>query len=325
MKPLRKIWGLVAEAGKQWSQDNASRLGAALSYYTVFSIAPLLLIVVAVAGLFLGNDRARDEVLSQVQGLVGGDAAGVVKDAIEKAREHQTGGIISTIVGFATLLLGATGVMLELQAALNVVWKVVPKPGLGVLRAVRERLLSLGLILTFGFLLLVSLVVSAGLAALGHFVSGVLPGWRLLAQVINVVISLGVVASLFAVLFKALPDARVAWKDVWIGAGVTAALFQIGKIGIGLYLGKATTTTAFGAAGSLAVLLVWVYYSSQILLFGAELTWVYASRYGSRIVPTEDAQRAPGDAAPGGHPQPAGAPQAEGPRSHRTRRHPASA
>jgi membrane protein len=290
-----KAWRLVKQSFSEWSDDNAPRLGAALSYYTVFSLAPLLLLVISIAGLFWGREAAQGQVFGQIAGLIGRESAETVQTALAEIHKKQSGSIISTILGFVTLLVGATGVMMELQGALNVVWKVVPKPGNGVLRAIRQRLLSLGLILTFGFLLLVSLVLSAALHVLGEWMSGVMPGWVIVAHVINNVVAIGVVTLLFALLFKLLPDAKVAWRDVWIGALVTAVLFTIGKFGIGLYLGQATVSSTFGAAGSLAVLLVWVYYSSQILLLGAEFTRAYANSHGSLVVPDANAVPAPSD------------------------------
>jgi len=289
---LRKIWPLVKQTFSEWSADKGPRLGASLSYYTVFSIAPVLVVVIAVAGIFLGQDAAQGRISEQLSGLLGADAARVVEAAIAKSSQHRSGGIAS-LIGIGTLLLGATGVMLELQDALNTVWKVLPKPGGGVKRFVRARVLALTLVLSLGFLLLVSLVVSAGLEAFVHWSSGFLPKLIALGYLFSYVVSIGAVALFFALMFKWLPDAKVAWKDVWVGATVTSVLFHLGKYGIALYIGRASVASTFGAAGSLAALLVWIYYSSQIVLIGAELTRAYANRYGSHVVPDENAVEAP--------------------------------
>jgi membrane protein len=288
----RKVWPVVKQTFSEWSSDKGPRLGAALSYYTVFSIAPVLVLAIAVAGLFLGRDAAQGRIAEQLGGLLGPQAAEAVQAAIVKSSQHR-GGVIASLVGIGTLLVGASGVMIELQDALNTVWKVLPKPGGGVQRFVRSRILSLALVLTLGFLLLVSLVASAGLEAFVRWSGAYLPRWIALGYVSNYAVSVGIVALFFALLFKTLPDAKVAWKDVWVGAGVTSGLFHLGKYGIALYIGRASVASSFGAAGSLAALLVWVYYSSQIVLLGAELTRVYANRYGSRVVPDENAVEAP--------------------------------
>lgn len=291
---LSSVWFLVRETFREWSNDQAPRLGAALSYYTVFALAPILLVVIAVAGFFLGPKVAQGHLSQQLNDLLGSQAASVVQTMLVQAGEHKAG-IVATLVGLGTLLIGATGVMLELQAALNTVWKVVPKPGSGVKRVLLQRVLSLALVISIGFLLLVSLVMSAALAAFGDLLGRLLPGGLLLGYALNYGVSLFVVGLFFALLFKLLPDARISWRDVWIGALVTSVLFHIGKFAIGLYLGKASVASAFGAAGSLAILLVWIYYSSQIVLLGAEFTRVYANRFGSHVVPKPGAMPAPSD------------------------------
>ncbi|MHB0856748.1 MAG: YihY/virulence factor BrkB family protein [Anaerolineae bacterium] len=279
---------LAKDSFKEWSEDKASRLAAALAYYTVFSLAPLLVIAIAVAGFVFGEEAARGEIVAQISGLVGPDAAELIEGMVQRAAEPSSG-ILATIIGVATLLLGASGVFGQLHDSLNTIWDVEPKPGRGIWGTIKDRFLSFTMVLGVGFLLLVGLVISAGLAALGTFLTGLAPGAETLMQVVNLVISLGLVTLLFALIYKVVPDVEVAWRDVWIGALVTAVLFAIGRFAIGLYLGTATVGTTFGAAGSLVVLLIWIYYSSQILFLGAEFTQVYANSYGSRIVADEDA------------------------------------
>jgi membrane protein len=288
----RNGWTLIKESFKEWSADKAPRLGAALSYYTVFSLAPVLLVVIAVAGLVLGPEAAQGKIVEQLGGLLGEDAARIVQTMLVNANK-QGDGVLATVIGVGTLLIGATGVMVELQAALNTVWKVIPKPGQAVKALVRSRLIGLGLVLSMGFLLLVSLVISAGLAAVSEWLSGVASEAVVLGYLFNYGVSILVIALFFALIFKVLPDAKVSWPDVWIGALVTSLLFHLGKFAIGLYLGQASVASTFGAAGSLAVLLVWVYYSAQIVLLGAEFTRVYANRFGSHVVPEKHAVEAP--------------------------------
>jgi membrane protein len=288
----RKVWPVVKETFSEWSTDKCPRLGAALSYYTVFSLAPVLILVIAVAGFFLGREAAEGKIVQNLSGLLGTDAAKMVQAAVLNSSKHD-GGIQATVIGLVTLLVGATGVMVELQDALNTVWKVLPKPGGGLKRFLRARILALALVLTIGFLLLVSLVISAGLEIFVGWAGAYLPNWVALGYILNYVVTIGVIALFFALMFKWLPDAKVAWKDVWFGALVTSLLFHVGKYMIALYIGRASVASTFGAAGSLAVLLVWIYYSSQILLLGAEMTRAYSNRYGSRVVPDENAIPAP--------------------------------
>ena len=292
MKIWRNAWTLIKETFSEWVADKAPRLGAALSYYTVFALAPVLLVVIAVAGLVLGPEAAQGKIVEQLSGLLGEDAASIVQTMLVNANRRGTG-VMATVIGIATLLVGATGVMVELQGALNTVWKVIPKPGQAVKLLIRSRLIGLGLVLSMGFLLLVSLVISAALAAVTNWLSDIVPEWLVPGYLINYGISIFVIALFFALIFKVLPDAKVSWHDVWIGALVTSLLFHLGKFLIGLYLGQASVASAFGAAGSLAVLLVWVYYSAQIVLLGAEFTRSYANRFGSHVVPEEHAVEAP--------------------------------
>jgi len=280
----------------EWSNDKGGRLGAALSYYTVFSIAPLLLLVISIAGLVFGRQAAEGSLFGQLAGVVGPDAAHLIQAAVTKAN-HTKGGILGTVIGVVALLVGATGVVIELQGALDTVWKVEPKPNGGIRGLIRTRLLSVAMILSLGFLLLVSLVVSAALSALSGWLRAVFGDVAVLSWVIDAVVALAVIATMIALIYKILPDARVAWRDVWVGAIATAILFMAGKYAIGLYIGKASVGSAFGAAGSLAVLLVWIYYSAQIILLGAEFTRVYANRFGEKVRPSPQAIPARSSAA----------------------------
>lgn len=296
MQSLRKIftvpWNLIKETFSEWSNDKAPRLGAALSYYTIFSMAPLLVLVISIAGLVFGQKAAEGRLLAQLSQVVGMDAGIAVQSMVAKAGEHR-GGIIATIISLMVLMVGATGVVIELQDALNTVWKVVPKPGRGIRGLIRDRLLSIGIVLAFGFLFIVSLVASSALAAVGHVMSRWLPGWVVLGYVLNYGVSFAVIGVMLAMIFKILPDVKMAWKDVWLGAAVTSVLFHLGKFLIGLYVGKASVGSTFGAAGSLAVLLVWIYYSTQLVLMGAEFTRAYANQFGSHVVPSDNAVAVP--------------------------------
>ena len=284
---LTAAWSLLKETFAAWSEDKVPRLGAALAYYTVFSLAPLLVIVVGVASFIFGNEAAQGRVVEQLGSLVGEQGAQAIQGMLQSANEHKKTGIVATAIGVITLLFGASGVFGELQDALNTIWGVKPKPGRGLLGMIKDRFFSFAMVLGIVFLLLVSLVVSAALAALGKFGSGFIPAPLL--EGVNLMVSLAVVTFLFAIIFKVLPDVEIAWRDVWIGAAATSLLFTIGKTLIGLYLGKASVGSAFGAAGSLVVLFVWVYYSAQILYFGAEFTQVYARHYGTGVAPATDA------------------------------------
>jgi membrane protein len=292
VKFRRKAWQLVKEAGTDWSDDKAPRMAAALSYYTIFSLAPVLLLVIAVAGLVLGDQAAQGKIVAQFGGLLGHEAAKAIETMLQKVSDRGHG-ILATVVGSVTLIVGATGVMIELQDALNTVWKVVPKPGRGVKGILRDRMLSFGIVLGFGFLLLVSLVLSAAVSILDSWLGSLIPGWIVVGYVLSYGLSLGLVALVLAAIFKILPDVKMAWSDVWVGALVTSVLFHAGKLGISVYIGKAGVGSTFGAAGSLVVLLVWVYYSSLIVLFGAEFTRAYADRYGTRVVPDDNALAVP--------------------------------
>ncbi len=263
-------------------EDFAPSMGAALSYYTTFSLAPLLVILVAVAGLVFGEDAAQGRIVAELRDLMGKEGA-VAVEALLKSASDPAESSIAAAVGFITLLIGATSVFGELQSSLDRIWRAPAAAKKGGLRALfRERLLSFAMILGLGFLLIASLAFSAALAVMGSWWGESFAAWELALQAINFVVSFGVTTLLFAMIYKILPRVRIGWGDVWIGAAITALLFTIGKLLIGLYLGKSAVSSAFGAASSIVVVLLWVYYSAQIFLFGAEFTWVYAYREGSR-------------------------------------------
>lgn len=279
---------LLKDTFWEWFDDNVQRHGAALAYYTVFSLAPLLIIAIAIAGLAFGQEAAQGQIMDQIKSLLGVEGAKAVQTMIENAREPGAG-IVATIFGIIMLVFGATGAFAQLQESLNAIWGVAPKPGRGILGVVKDRFMSFAMVVGIGFLLLVSLLLSAALAALGKFFSHLLPVPEGVLHALNFLLSFLVITLLFAMMYKVLPDVKIVWRDVWIGAAMTALLFTLGKFLIGLYLGKSGVASAYGAAGSLVLILLWVYYSSQILLFGAELTYAYANKYGSRIEPAENA------------------------------------
>lgn len=272
---MTSIPRLLVAAGKDFMEDKAPRLAAALSYYTAFSLPPLLVAVIGVAGIVYGVDKVRESILSQVANLVGTASAATMGEAVANAQQ-TTGSGVALVLGLATLLIGATGAFGQLQEALNTIWEVEPKKGGGIWRLVRSRLLSFGTILGTGFLLLVSLTVSAAIGALVNAASNI--EWMApYIATLDVVASLIVITCLFALIFKLLPDTKIEWRDVWVGAGLTAILFVVGKFAIGFYLGVSDVGSAYGAAGSIIVILVWIYYSALILFFGAEFTQVWAS------------------------------------------------
>jgi len=275
------IWSLIKMSVASWRRDYASSMGGALAYYTLFSIAPVLIIVIAVAGFFLGAEAARGEIVTQLRGLLGDDGAAAVQGLLESASEPEEG-LFATLSSIALLILGATTIFAELQTDLDRIWRVEAKSPGGLWSLVRGRLLSFGMVLVLAFLLLVSLVISAALAVLGKWWGGWFEGWAVLLEILNFVVSFAITTGLFALIYKYLPRAEIAWHDVWIGAAVTALLFAIGKFLIGLYIGRSGIASGFGAAGSFVVLLIWVYYSTQIFLLGAEFTWVYTHERGSR-------------------------------------------
>jgi membrane protein len=277
----KQWWTLIKRTATAWVDDYAPSMGAALSYYTIFSLAPLLLIVISVAGLFFGAEAVRGEIFGQLRGLMGDDAANAI-EAILTTVNKPSESITAAVVGLAVLLVGATAVFGELQNALDRIWRApVADTSSSLWRLLRARLLSFGMILGIAFLLMVSLVLGAVMAALGKWLGGLFAGWEVLAQMVNLVVGFALTMIVFAMIYKLMPRVRVHWHDVWFGALVTSILFTVGKLLIGLYIGKSGIASAFGAAGSLVVILVWVYYSAQIFLIGAEFTWVYAHTFGS--------------------------------------------
>jgi len=272
----RSAWSLVTETYEQWVADGAPRMAAALAYYTTLSLAPLLLVIIAVAGIVFGTDAVRGELVAQIGGITGVDSARAIEDLLANARRPASG-VIASVIGIVMLLLGASGVVAELESALNTIWKV-PTASDSWRAVFVKRLASLAMLLAIGFLLLVSLSLSALLAAAGRYAGSIAPGSETIWMLVEMGLSFVVVTALFAMLFKFLPDVPVGWADVWLGAAATALLFNLGKLLIGLYLGRSSIGSAYGAAGSLVVVLVWIYYAAQILLFGAEFTHVHAMR-----------------------------------------------
>jgi membrane protein len=273
---------LFKDAGSDFLADKAPQLGAALAYYTVFSIAPLLVIVMAVAGMVFGPEAVQSELDNQMRDFLGSEGAEVVQSMVAAANEPKRG-TVAIVVGVVAMIFGATGVFIQMQDSLNAVWDVPSKAGSGVWGFIRSRLLSFGIVLAICFLLLVTMVASAFLAALSSTYSQYLPGPVSVAHGLDLLVSLLMVSGLFAIIFKYLPDVQIAWRDVWFGALITAVLFVIGKYAIGVYLGTAGIGSSYGAAGSLVIVLLWAYYSAQIFFFGAELTQAYARQRGSHI------------------------------------------
>ena len=288
----RALGAVLRRAVTGWWNDNVPHLGAALSYYTLFSLAPILIVAIAIAGLAFGAEAVRGEIVHQIDGLVGREG-GLAVQAMLQGAARPSSSIPATIIGVITFFLGATGAFLELQTALNTIWRVKPKSSGSWLHVlVMQRLISFALVVGVGFLLLTSLLVSTALAALHRYMGDTYPGVAILWEALNVIVSLAVITLLFAMIYKVLPDVELAWRDVWVGGLVTAGLFSIGKSVIGLYLGTSGLSSTYGAAGSVIVLLVWVYYSSQIVLLGAEFTREYVAEFGRRPPPLEFAKKA---------------------------------
>lgn len=278
---MNKVWGMFRQMFEAWSDDYVPSMGAALAYYTLFSVAPLLLIVVAIAGMVFGQDAARGEIEAQLSALMGESSALAVQELLVSVRKPAPS-LAAAVVGFVLLLVGATSVFGELQDSLNRIWHVpVPSKVGGWIRLIRARLLSFGMVLVLGFLLLVSLLFSAALAVAGRWWVPLFGQWQQLAAIANALSSFALVATLFAFIYKTMPSLRIRWSDVWVGALVTALLFTLGKSLIGLYIGHSGVVSGFGAAGSLVVVMLWVYYSAQIFLIGAKFTWIYANTFGS--------------------------------------------
>jgi membrane protein len=281
VKP-RVAFGLLKSALSACLNDNVQRMSAALAYYTIFSLAPLLVIAIAIAGLVFGEDAARGEIVGEIRELVGQDGARAIQAMIQSAY-HPGHSVVATIIGIVTLLLGATGAFSEVYDALNLIWRVNQESSTAVRTIIKARFMSFGMILIIGFLLLVSLVVSAVLAGISKYASSFLPAPAPLLHFLDFLFSLAVVTVLFAMIFKVLPEMKIRWGDVWAGASLTALLFTVGKFAIGFYVGKSVSTSSYGAAGSLVVVVAWIYYSAFILYFGAEFTQVYAHQCGSRL------------------------------------------
>jgi membrane protein len=293
----RDVSALLKSAAVNWVHDYAQSMGAALAFYTMFSIAPLLLIVISVAGMAFGEDAARSEIYGQLRDLLGAPGASAVEGLLESARKPAES-VTATALGTVLLFIGATSVFAELQDALDRIWRAPQKVrSVGLWGVVRARLLSFGMILGVGFLLMVSLAFSAGLAALNRWWDPLFDGWTSVANTIDLAVSVVLSTAVFAMIYKAMPRVRIDWRDVWVGATFSSLLFIAGKFLIGVYIGRSSISSGFGAAASLVVVLLWVYYSAQIFLFGAEFTWVYSHKFGSR-------KGEPLPVAAGVHPQP---------------------
>ncbi|MDX2229573.1 MAG: YihY/virulence factor BrkB family protein [Leptolyngbyaceae cyanobacterium bins.349] len=287
---ISSAWKLLQQTFQAWQEDKVPVWAAALAYYTAFSLAPLLVIAIAIAGAVFGEEAVRGEIVGQIRGLVGQQGAEAIQAMLQNTQKPGSGGVLATVVGIGALLLGASGVFGQLQDALNAMWNVQPKPGRGMRFFIQNRFMSFAMVLVIGFLLLVSLLLSAGLAAFSAFVGHLLPNLVIVGQLLNFLISFAVIVLLFALIYKVMPDVKVPWRYIWTGAIVAALLFNIGKFLIGVYLGSGSVSSTYSAAASLGIILLWVYYSAQILLFGAEFVKVYAQHYGAhRIKPVEDA------------------------------------
>jgi membrane protein len=292
-------WQLLRDAAVNWWNDRAMSLGASIAYYTIFSLAPMLLAVIAVAGLAFGHEAAQGALFQQMEGLLGPKAAEAIRNMLASARNIGSG-IVGTLVGATMFLVLVTGALVEIQDSLNIIFKAKPQARSGLLTFLRTRLMSFALLLALGFLLLVSLVVDAGLAAVGDYLAGAFPGARALLHVVNFLVSLGVTTALFALMYRLLPDVDLAWRDVLVGGCVTALLFAVGKFAIGFYLGKSDLDSTYGAAASVITILLWIYYSAQILLFGAEFTRAWAAAHGRLPAARQEEKREGRRPAPGG-------------------------
>jgi membrane protein len=286
---MKKYLGLFKQTITEFSQDKVPRLGAALAYYTIFSLAPLLLIAIAIAGIVFGHDAAQNKIFEQLRGVLGATTAAGVQEMVKNAAKPKTG-TIATVLGIVTLILGASGVFGQLKDALNTIWDVKPKEGRGIMGMIKDRFLSFAMVFGLGFLLLVSLIIDTVIAAMGKYAGNHLPGGEALWHIVELVFSFCVITVLMAGIFRLLPDLKIEWRDVWLGAALTSILFVLGKFALGIYFAKSAVGSSFGAAGSLVLVLLWVYYSAQILLFGAEFTQVFARSHGS-LKPQADAKR----------------------------------
>lgn len=286
---MSSVIEIVGETVKEWSNDKASRLSAALAYYTVFSIPPLMVVAIGIASLFTDRATIEEQVVSQAGGLMGQQGGEAIQTILQSAEEPGNGELLPTLLGVALLVFGASGVFTQLQDAMNTIFGVKPDPKRGIMGLIKDRFLSFTMVLTIGFILLVSLVLSTVLASFGGFVGGLVTEAEALLWIINFLISFGVFMLLFALIFKTIPDVKISWRDVLVGAAVTALLFKIGEYALSFYFERSDPTSAFGAAGSIILLLLWIYYSAQIIFLGAEFTEVYARRLGSGIQPEADA------------------------------------
>ena len=286
---LRKVGRLLKETGQEWQEDKASRIAAALAYYTVFSISPLLVIAIAIAGAFFGQQTAQEQITAQLTQLVGEDVVKPILITLNNISQPEIRGTAS-LISIAVLIIGASGIFAQLQDALNTVWNVKPQPGQGIMPFIRRRVSSFFMVLAIGFLLILSLIISTIISTLSRYRVDFLPGSTILWENIDFVVSLGLITFLFCLMFKYVPDAKIAWKDVIVGSVITALLFIFGKFLLGLYISQGSLGSAYGAAGSLIVLLAWIYYSAQIILLGAEFTHVYTRMYGSKIRPRKHSQ-----------------------------------
>ena len=287
---FKLVWSALKKSFTGFSDDKVTKLSASLAYYTIFSLGPLLIVIIFLCSMFFGREAVQGSIYSQMQSFIGSDAAGQIQEIIKNASISDKGGMAATI-GIITLLIGATSVFGEIQDSINSIWGVKAKPKAGIMRLIMSRLLSFGIIASLGFLLLVSLAVTAVVEGIGDKLKNMFPDVTVIViYAINLVLTLGITTVLFGVIFKVLPDIRIKWKDIWPGAIATSLLFMIGKFAISLYISKSEVGSTYGAAGSLIILLLWIYYSSIILYFGAEFTKQYAWKKGANIIPTEYAQ-----------------------------------
>lgn len=286
---MSSVIEIVGETFHEWSEDKASRLSAALAYYTVFSIPPLMVVAIGIASLFTDRATIEEQVVNQAASLMGRQGGEGIQTILQSAEQPGNGELLPTLFGVALLLFGASGVFTQLQDAMNTIFGVKPDPQRGIMGLIKDRFLSFTMVLTIGFILLVSLMLSTVLASFGSFVGGLVTEAEILLWILNFIISFGVFMLLFALIFKTIPDIKIAWRDVLVGAAITALLFKIGEYALGFYFERSDPTSAFGAAGSIILLLLWIYYSAQIIFLGAEFTEVYARRVGSGVQPKEDA------------------------------------
>lgn len=291
MPATRTIWGFIKEIFEEFSNDACFRLGAALAYYTIFALAPVLIIIMAVIGFFLGDEAMQGEIYRQIKGLVGAESARQIQAMVEAANQKESG-TLAAVISAVGLVFGASGVFYVIKDSLNIIWKVKAVPKSGLAKFAMDRMRSLAIVLAIGFIMLVALIVNGMVAVLAGYLNRFMPDLATyVIEAVNIGVSLLISTLLFAIIFKTLPDVKNNWSDVWVGAFITAVLFALGKLLIGLYIGSADVGSTYGAAGSIIVILMWVYYASQILFLGAEFTFVYARRYGSGIRPSEHAVR----------------------------------